>query len=288
MKLISFEHRGAPSFGCVTPSGIVDLGPTFAGQARSLKELLGTDLLPRVQHFVEPARSHLPLAQVRLLPVIPDPGKIVCVGLNYHDHVAETGRVPTAHPTVFLRTPDSQAAHGDAIVIPRESSQFDYEGEIAIVIGKSGRRILTARAWEHIGGYACYNDGSARDWQAAATQWTAGKNFPRTGAFGPWLVTADEIQPGESMTLVTRVNGSVVQQATTEQMIHGIPELIAHISTFTPLDVGDVIVTGTPGGVGFKRQPPLLLQSGDVVEVEVDRIGVLRNSLLREAAVTAD
>jgi 2-keto-4-pentenoate hydratase/2-oxohepta-3-ene-1,7-dioic acid hydratase in catechol pathway len=226
------------------------------------------------------------LADLRLLPVIPNPGKIVCVGLNYDEHVRETRRQITQHPTLFVRFAESQVGHEQDIMLPAETNQLDYEGEIAVIVGKSGRRISVNNAWEHIAGYTCYNDASVRDWQAASNQWTAGKNFSRTGAFGPWMVTTDEIVPGQTMTLVTRLNGKEVQRATTDMMIHSIPELISHISTFTPLQIGDVIVTGTPGGIGSRRMPPIFLASGDVLEVEVDRIGTLRNRVSCEVADT--
>jgi 2-keto-4-pentenoate hydratase/2-oxohepta-3-ene-1,7-dioic acid hydratase in catechol pathway len=166
--------------------------------------------------------------------------------------------------------------------MPPESTRLDYEGEIAIVIGQGGRRITEADAWQHIAGYACYNDGSIRDWQTATPQWTAGKNFWRTGGFGPWMVTRDEIQDDQRMTLVTRLNGQEMQRTTTDKLIHSIPRQIAHISAFMPLAAGDVIVTGTPGGVGAKRTPPVWMKPGDVVEIEVDAIGVLRNGVRAE------
>jgi 2-keto-4-pentenoate hydratase/2-oxohepta-3-ene-1,7-dioic acid hydratase in catechol pathway len=207
------------------------------------------------------------------------------VGLNYGEHVRETGREVTESPALFLRVAESQVAHGEAILRPPESACLDYEGEIAIVIGEGGRRISEAKAWDHIAGYACYNDGSIRDWQVATTQWTAGKNFWRTGGFGPWMVSADEIAPGQVMTLVTRLNGQEMQRTTTDRMIHSIPRQIAFISSFMPLAPGDVIVTGTPGGVGNKRNPPLFMKEGDTVEIEVDAIGVLRNSVRNEEGV---
>ena len=283
MRLASFVRNGVPSYGCVVGDAVVDLGLHFGARAPDLKTLIANGLLREAEAYAGTVEEKLPLADLRLLPVIPNPGKIVCVGLNYHDHVAETGRVVTDHPTLFLRTPESQAAHGDDLLLPTESSQLDYEGEIAIVIGKPGRRVNPERAMEHVAGYACYNDGSVRDWQAAATQWTAGKNFPRTGAFGPWLVTSDEVPDGACLTLITRLNGQEMQKSSTSLMIHSIPALLRHVSTFTTLDVGDVIVTGTPGGVGFKRVPPLFLKPGDVVEVEVERVGTLRNGVAREA-----
>ena len=177
----------------------------------------------------------------------------------------------------------AQVGHGGRIVRPPESIKLDYEGEIAVIIGKPGRRIAEADSWDHIAGYACYNDASVRDWQLHTSQWGPGKNFWCTGGFGPWMVTADEIPADTEMTLVTRLNGTEVQRATTRQLIHSIPRLIAYASTVAPLRAGDVIVTGTPGGVGAKRNPPLWMKAGDVVEVEVDRIGVLRNTVADEA-----
>jgi 2-keto-4-pentenoate hydratase/2-oxohepta-3-ene-1,7-dioic acid hydratase in catechol pathway len=187
--------------------------------------------------------------------------------------------VETAQPTIFLRLADSQQGHEQPIPAPAESGKLDYEGEVAIVIGKPGRRIREADAWTHIAGYACYNDVSVRDWQVHTSQWAPGKNFYRTGAFGPWMVTSDEIAPGATLSLTTRLNGVEVQRTDTSLLIFGIPRLIAYLSSFTPLRTGDVIVTGTPGGVGAKRTPPLWMKPGDVVEVEVDRIGVLRNTI---------
>jgi 2-keto-4-pentenoate hydratase/2-oxohepta-3-ene-1,7-dioic acid hydratase in catechol pathway len=172
--------------------------------------------------------------------------------------------------------------HGKPIVVPRESAKLDYEGEIAIVIGRGGRRIGEADAWQHIAGYAPYNDGSVRDWQAHTTQWTAGKNFSGTGGFGPWMVTRDEIADGARLDLVTRLNGEELQRGHTDQLIFPIPRLIAYVSTFTPLEPGDVIVTGTPAGVGFKRQPPVFMKPGDRVEVEVSRVGTLVNPVVAE------
>lgn len=222
------------------------------------------------------------LDDVVLLPVIPNPEQIFCIGLNYADHVAETQRQSTERPMIFMRVPASQVGHNQPMLRPAESEKFDYEGEIAIIIGKGGRRISEEESWDHIAGYACYNDGSIRDWQLHTAQWGPGKNFYRTGSFGPWMVTADEIPANAEMTLVTRLNGVELQRATTPQLIHSIPKLIAYISTFTPLSPGDVIVTGTPGGIGLKRTPPLFLKPGDVVEIEVDRIGTLVNTVENE------
>jgi 2-keto-4-pentenoate hydratase/2-oxohepta-3-ene-1,7-dioic acid hydratase in catechol pathway len=283
MKLISFQHNnGQDSYGAVLGDRVVDLREVFGTRAPDLKALIAAGLLGEAAAALGSVRATLALAELRLLPVIPNPGKIICVGLNYGDHVRETGREITEKPTLFLRVAESQLAHGEDIVLPPESSRLDYEGEIAVVIGQGGRRIAEADAWEHIAGYACYNDGSIRDWQTATPQWTAGKNFWRTGGFGPWMVTRDEIRDDQVMTLVTRLNGEEMQRTTTDKLIHSIPRQIAHISAFTPLSPGDVIVTGTPGGVGAKRNPPVWMKAGDIVEIEVDAIGVLRNGVSAE------
>lgn len=282
MKLVSFEHKGRAGFGLVSADGIVDLGLALGGRYADLKALLEADALAEVAALAS-RKPDLALADVILLPVIPNPGKIWCAGLNYGEHVQETGRTVTEQPMFFLRVADSQVGHGGAIVRPPESIKLDYEGEIAVIIGKPGRRIAEADTWSHIAGYACYNDASVRDWQTHTSQWGPGKNFWRTGGFGPWMVTADEIPAGAVMNLVTRLNSTEVQRATTDQLIHSIPRLIAYASTVAPLRAGDVFVTGTPGGVGAKRNPPLWMKAGDVVEVEVDRIGVLRNTVVDEA-----
>jgi 2-keto-4-pentenoate hydratase/2-oxohepta-3-ene-1,7-dioic acid hydratase in catechol pathway len=204
------------------------------------------------------------------------------VGLNYHDHVVETGRAMTDYPTLFTRFATTLVGHEAALVRPRVSEKFDYEGELAIIIGKGGRHIAAENAFDHIVGYAPFNDGSVRDWQGHTSQFTPGKNFDATGGFGPALVTADEIADITKETLTTRFNGEVVQHAEISLLITPIPQLIAYISTFLTLTPGDVIVTGTPGGVGMKRKPPLYMKPGDSVEVEISGVGVLRNDVVAE------
>ena len=280
MKLISFlNSTNTPSYGAVIGDRVVDLKPHLGAQAADLKALIANGLLTQAAQVAREQAPHLGLAEITLLPVIPNPNKIVCVGLNYGEHVRETGREITESPALFLRLSGSQVGHGQDIVRPPESHRLDYEGEIAVIIGKGGRRISEADSWNHIAGYSCYNDGSVRDWQVATSQWTPGKNFWRTGGFGPWMVTADDIAPNQRMTLLTRLNGQEMQRATTDMMIHSIPRQIAYISTFIPLEPGDVIVTGTPGGVGNKRTPQVFMKPGDVVEIEVDAIGILRNGI---------
>ena len=281
-QIKSFERQGRAGFGAVVDGGVVDLGAALGGKYADLKALLAADAVAEAAAAVAKARPDFALDAVTLLPVIPEPGKIWCCGLNYHEHVQETNREVTEQPTFFLRVADSQVAHGQPIVRPKESTQLDYEAEIAVIIGKGGRRIAEADVAQHIAGYACYNDGSVRDWQRHTSQWVPGKNFWRTGGFGPWMVTADEIPANTVMSLVTRLNGQEMQRATTEMMIHGIARQIAYVSAIAPLQAGDVIVTGTPGGVGARRKPPVWMKAGDVVEIEVDRIGVLRNPIVDE------
>ncbi|PIT75177.1 fumarylacetoacetate hydrolase family protein [Limnohabitans sp. JirII-31] len=284
MKLISFLLHNTPSYGIVQGDDVLNLTPILGAQAPDLKSLIANNMLDQAAKALANHKPDLKFADLHLLPVITNPNKIVCVGLNYADHVRETGRELTESPALFLRVSESQVGHGQNIVRPPESHRLDYEGEIAVVIGKGGRRISEADSWSHIAGYSCYNDGSIRDWQVSTTQWTAGKNFWRTGGFGPWMVTADEIKPDQKMTLITRLNGQELQRATTDMMIHSIPRQIAYISTFIPLEAGDVIVTGTPGGVGNKRSPQVFMKPGDVVEIEVDAVGILRNGIVDDVA----
>jgi len=279
MKLISFLRSGSASYGVVVGEKVLDLMPLLGSEAADLKTVIEKNLVPRINGLLASHQPDLTFAELTLLPVIPNPDKIVCVGLNYHDHVKETGRDLTEKPAIFLRLNDSQVAHRQNMVRPMESHRLDYEGEIAVIIGKGGRRIQEADAWNHIAGYACYNDGSVRDWQNFTTQWIPGKNFFKTGGFGPWMVTADEIAPNQVMTLTTKLNGQEMQRTTTDMMIHSIPRQLAFISTVIALKAGDVIVTGTPGGVGNKRTPQVFMKPGDVIEIEVDAIGVLRNGI---------
>jgi 2-keto-4-pentenoate hydratase/2-oxohepta-3-ene-1,7-dioic acid hydratase in catechol pathway len=280
MKLCSFSTNGAASYGLVTDIGIVDLGRRFP--EATLRDFIAAGDLSRAAALMDAAPDHA-LDDVTFDPVIPNPDKIICVGLNYHDHVKETGRTVTPNPVLFARFAGSQVGHGQPLVKPVESDEFDYEGELAVIIGKSGRRIPAESALEHVAGYACYNDGSVRDWQRHTTQFMPGKTFAASGGFGPWMVTSDEIRDPSQLTLTTRLNGQVVQRTATDLMITDVPTLIGYCSTILPLLPGDVIVSGTPGGVGAKRTPPLWMRAGDVAEVEVSRIGVLRNPIAAEA-----
>jgi 2-keto-4-pentenoate hydratase/2-oxohepta-3-ene-1,7-dioic acid hydratase in catechol pathway len=278
MRLASFRTPKGAGYGAVTDQGIVDLARRIGNRFPDLKALLERNGLEEARKAAS-ASPDYGEAEVTWLPVIPNPGKIVCVGLNYEEHRAETGRDKTEHPALFLRVPESQVGHRQPILRPRESTHLDFEAEIALIVGKPGRRISQADSWRHIAGYSCYNDGSVRDWQRHTVQWTAGKNFAQTGGFGPWMVDAGEIAPGTVMTLSCRLNGERMQHATTEMMIFKIPRLIEYISAFMPLAAGDVIVTGTPGGVGARRTPPVWMKPGDTVEIEIDKVGVLSNTI---------
>lgn len=273
MRLSSFRRPGGtPSYGRIEGERIVDLGGPDGG---NLKDALASG------HIGKSGDSHS-LSDLVLLPVIPNPGKILCVGLNYATHVKETGREQKEHPTIFTRWADTLVADGQPLVRPRETDRFDYEGELAIIIGKGGRRIPRDRASDHIAGFSCFNDGSARDWQRHNIQFTPGKNFPATGGFGPALVTLDEISDLMSEHVVTRLNGTVVQDQPIADMIWDIGAIIEYCSTFTELQPGDVIATGTPGGVGDKREPPLYMADGDLVEVEIGTVGKLTNRVIDE------
>jgi len=279
LKLASYMHKNAAGYGIVEGDGIIDLTRRIGARYPDIRALLAHEGLGEATKAAAGQKPDFKLSEVKLLPPIPNPGKIFCIGLNYEDHRQETKREKTEAPAVFVRFPESQVGHDQPILRPRESTKLDFEGEIAVIIGKSGRRISEKDSWDYVAGYSCYNDGSVRDWQWATTQWTAGKNFAATGGFGPWMVTADEIPAATELTLITRLNGVEMQHTTTALLVHTIPSLIAHLSTWVPLEAGDVIVSGTPGGVGARREPPVWMKPSDVVEIEVSRVGVLRNTI---------
>ena len=279
MKFLSYSFQNQASWGLATDTGVVSL---YSAQTPTLRSAMVAGVLEKLGASAQGQADTCTLAQIQYLPVITDPGKIICIGHNYEEHRVETERDKTENPTVFLRVADSQTGHLQPLLMPPESDHFDYEGEIAVVIGKGGRRIARDHAWEHVAGYSAYNDGSVRDWQRHTTQFTPGKNFVGTGAFGPVLVTRGEISDGEELNLTTRLNGQVMQHATTAMMIFPIPRLIEYVSIFTTLAPGDVIVSGTPGGVGARRKPPVWMKEGDLVEIEVSKIGVLSNRVAKE------
>jgi len=278
MKLASFLVGDRAAYGVATPTTVIDLSlvdPTIP----DLKSLLA--VLPQVPDMLKNAPIYA-LESVQLLPVIPNPEKILCVGLNYESHRIETGMPEMEHPVLFTRFSSTQVGHQGAIVRPNVSEKLDFEGELAVIIGQGGRHIKREDALKHVAGYSCYNDASIRDWQMHTQQFTAGKNFDATGAFGPWMVTPDEMPDLPSHTVTTRLNGEQVQHAPFSDLIFDVPALIEYISTFCTLSAGDVIVTGTPGGVGVKRKPRLYMKPGDLIEVEISGLGVLSNPVAQE------
>lgn len=282
MKIASYVVEGQPSFGSVIDGGIVDLKKRLGAEFPSLRSVLLKSALERARAAALQQRPDYRLEEVQFLPVIPDPEKILCVGLNYHSHRQETGRAETEFPSLFVRFANTQVGQGQPLIKPKAAEEFDYEAELAVVIGKRARYVVKDRALEHVAGYACFHDATLRDWQRHTSQWTPGKNFLGTGGLGPWLVTTDEIPDPTQLTVVMRLNGKEMQHATTDLMIFSIPTLIHYITSFTELVPGDVIATGTPGGVGFKRTPPVFMKPGDVAEVEITGVGVLRNPVIAE------
>ena len=285
MKLASYQVEGRDAVGIVTPDGIVPLASVAPDAPPTMREALSW--LP--EHPVDLTGAIvLPLDSVHLRPVVPDPGAIWCAALTYLSHIREGGDRPIPdYPLFFLRVANSQMGHGEPMLVPTVSSELDYEGELAVVIGRRGRDIPVDRALEHVAGYTCYNDGSVRDWQRHTSQITMGKNFDGTGGFGPWLVTPDEFGDPTNHRITTRLNGLVMQDTGVDQLLFPIEYLIHYVSTVSTLEVGDVIVTGTSGGVGVRRDPPVFMQPGDIVEVEIDGIGNLRNPVALAPAPAA-
>lgn len=272
--------------GLVDGNAFIDLNEALPSVPPSLRAALAQNIdlaAAAAQVLASDAPRH-PLASAKLAPLIPEPGKIICLGLNYFDHAKEGGRQKPDYPWFFLRCASSLVADGDAGLLPTVSSQFDYEAEMAIVIGTKARHVKRADAFKHVFGYACFNDMSVRDFQKKTPQWTIGKNFDATGGFGPQLVTADELpEGGANLRIECRLNGNVVQSANTSDMIFGVAETIELLTQCMTLEPGDVVVMGTPAGVGFVRTPPLFMKDGDVVEVEIERIGKLVNPIRQEA-----
>ena len=280
MKFLSFHAAGAHRYGLVDGNKVVDL--TGRLNYPDLKSLIAADATAEAARAGKGASADFTLAQIVFDPVLPNPDKIICVGLNYHEHLNETGMEKYPSPAIFTRWADTQVGHLQPLIRPKKSETFDYEAELVAIIGKGGRYIAAADAMNHIAGYSCYNDASVRDYQRHNSQWTPGKNFPGTGAFGPFMVTPDEVGELKGKTIQTRVNGQVMQSSTLEMMIFSVPRLIEYISTFTLLSPGDVIVTGTPGGVAWVRTPPPWLKPGGVVEVEIGGVGLLKNTIVAE------
>jgi 2-keto-4-pentenoate hydratase/2-oxohepta-3-ene-1,7-dioic acid hydratase in catechol pathway len=280
MKLASYVVGRKSSFGVVTGDGIIDATRCLGGRFSSLRQVLAADALDEVRRVTTNQAPDHKLSDVKFLAVVPDPRRIVCVGINYRSHAEETGRDISPAPSVFLRLADTLVGHDGALVRPKVSDKFDFEGELAVVIGRAGRHVAEADALHYVAGYTCFVDGSVRDYQKFSV--TSGKNFPGTGPLGPVMATTDEVPDPTRLTLVTRLNGTEMQRSGTDMLIYSIPQVIKFVSDFTTLAPGDIIATGTPAGVGHRRSPPVWMKAGDVLEVEISGIGTLRNPVVDE------
>jgi acylpyruvate hydrolase len=283
MKFVTFcsATDSTPRLGAVVDGSVVTLPGDMVALCAS-----GADGFAAAAKSAAaaPASARQPLASVQLLPVVPRPSKIICLGLNYADHAAEGGNAKPEYPSFFMRGPSSMTAHGAPIKRPRASSKLDFEAELAVVIGKTSRHLTEANALDAVAGYSCFNDGSLRDYQRKTAQWTIGKNFDETGPFGPWLVPASELPPGcVGLKIESRLNGQVMQSSNTKYMLFPVVETLCLITEAITLEPGDVIVMGTPAGVGYARTPPVWMQPGDTIEIEIEGIGILSNSIADEA-----
>ena len=280
MKIASFESSEGATYGIVSNDHVIEVAESTKAKYSDLRSLLSAPSGAwNVDAFRGPTHA---LSTVKFLPVIPQPDKVLCVGVNYRPHIEEMGREVPDHPVVFVRFSGSQTGQERPIIRPKVSTQFDFEGELAVVIGRRARHVCREDALDYVAGYCCFMDGSVRDWQKHTMQFTAGKNFASSGSMGPWLVSSDEIPDPTMLKLTTRVNNEVMQQGAVSDLVFDIPKLIEYCSTFTELLPGDVIATGTPGGVGAARNPPRWLQPGDRVEVDIPGIGVLANPVIDE------
>ena len=281
MKFISYVHNDEHKFGILDNDIITDLKGKISG-ATSLKDLILKKGISEAKKYASANPGNLSVNDIEYLPLIPNPGKIICVGLNYSEHVKETNRTVEENPVIFHRFPESQTAHLQSIQRPIASDNLDFEGEMAVIMGEGGKHIKPEDALKHIVGYSCYNESTIRDWQRHTRQFGMGKNFERTGSFGPHMVLAENIPDYTKLSIQTRLNGKIMQEAKLSQLIFDIPTLISYISKAIPWRAGDVLVTGTPGGVGFKRKPPIFMKDGDQVEVEITEIGILSNIIKDE------
>src|SRR5436190_10299084 len=280
MKLASYTIDGEPSFGVVSGDGVITMNTRLGGRASSLRGALAEGLLAAMREAAANAKPDHKLSDIQFLPVIPDPELITCAGVNYRAHAAETGRELPKQPSMLIRRTNTLVGHEGELIRPLLSTQFDFEGELTVVIGRGGRHIKVVKALDHVAGYTILVDGSVRDYQKFSV--TSGKNWPGTGPLGPWIVTADEIPDPAKLTLTTRLNGQQVQHSGTDKLIYSCQQIVSFCSDFTELHPGDVIATGTPEGVGHSRKPPLWMKAGDVLEVEISGIGVLRTRIVDE------
>jgi acylpyruvate hydrolase len=287
MKFTTFLKDGQPRLGLVDGPSVIDLNAARPDVPADLRAALtaGVDLAAAARAALASGAARLPLAGLELAPLVPEPGKIVCLGLNYYDHAKEGGREKPEYPWFFFRGKSSLMGHGQPGLLPKVSTKFDYEAELAVVIGtRVPRHVTQADALQHVFGYSCFNDMSVRDFQKRTPQWTIGKNFDATGGFGPVLVTADELAPGATgLRIQSRLNGQVMQDANTTDMIWGVAETIMLLAQCLTLEPGDVIVMGTPAGVGQARTPPVWMKAGDTIEIEIEKVGLLRNPIVAEA-----
>ncbi len=280
MRVASFIlPEGTASYGVVEGDTIRDAGAGLRAKYPDLKAVIAADAIGELQSA---DGESLAVDSVSFIPTIQNPDKIICIGLNYLGHIKETGRDRPEYPSIFTRYPSTVVGHDQTMIRPKASDKFDYEGEFAVVIGKRGRAIAKDKAFDHVAGYTGFNDGSIRDYQRHTTQFWGGKNFDRSGSMGPWIVTPDELGDVDSQTLVTRLNGEVMQETSIGDLAFKVPDLIAYVSTITELLPGDIIATGTPSGVGFFRDPKVFMKAGDRIEVEISGIGTLRNTIADE------
>ena len=280
MKLVSYRKQGALHVGVVDGKGVVEL-PGVSDLGAALMQ--GVDVMAAAKAALSSSAARTPLEGIEYAPPVTRPNKVVCLGLNYYDHAKEGGREKPDYPWFFYRGSSSLIAHGEAGIKPRVSDKLDYEAELAVVIGKKARHLTQANALDCVFGYSCFNDISVRDYQKKTGQWTIGKNFDGTGPFGPVLVTADELPPGATgLRIQSRLNGQVMQDANTDDMIWGVAETIVLLTECMTLEPGDVIVMGTPAGVGQARTPPVWMKDGDTVEIEIERVGLLSNPIRNE------
>ena len=289
MRLFSYNNHGHAAIGIVKSASaneFVDLGATGLSFSTDMTEILAAPgALAAVKAAADTAPVHAvkPLAGIRYLPVVPRPPKIICLGLNYADHAKEGGHARPEYPSFFMRGATSQIGHNEPIVRPKASTKLDYEAELAVIIGSRARHLSKANALSCVAGYACYNDGSVRDYQRKTNQWTIGKNFDATGGFGPFLVTADELPAGAAgLRIQSRLNGKVMQDANTKDFLFDVVESLCIITECLTLEPGDVIITGTPAGVGYARTPPVWMAPGDVCEIDIEGVGVLSNPVADE------
>ena len=280
MKLASYIANGKPAFGVVVGDGVVTMNDKLGGRYATLREVIAAGAIDELRKASQGAQPDQKLAGLKWLPTIPNPEKIMCVGINYKSHAAEHGAEVPKAPNIFLRFVNTLVPHEGDMIRPKVSTNFDFEGELALVIGKGGRHIKQADALSHIAGYTCFCDATVRDFTKYSL--AASKNFIGSGPLGPWIVTADEIPDPTRLTLTTRLNGQEMQKSGTDMLIHDIPRIIEFCSMFTPLTPGDIIATGTPDGIGAKRNPPVWMKAGDVLEVEVTGVGTLRNKIADE------